>query len=405
MTRARSILSRTTVLRAVVVALLVTLTTGAATAIAMQKEVTVRVDDQAIALTTMSSDVSGVLAKAGLRVGAHDTLAPSADSSVASGDTIVLRRARPLTVNVDGKTRQLWSTALTVEEAMRQMNLDNSGVTVSASRSQRLPLAGFTFDVDNLKLVSVTDAGKLTAVLTPAVTVGELLASRGLGLQQADTASAPASTPVTNLMQLAITRIRASNLTETKPIAPTEQKVDDATLDKGETAIKTQGTPGEQQLTFRVTTTNGKESGREQVTATVTKPATATVVRVGTKTPPPEPEPKPKPEPEPAAAAAVQTSSASGGNTGAAAPGVANGGAWDALAQCESGGNWAINSGNGYYGGIQFDQGTWLSNGGGAYAPLPSQASREQQIAVASKVQSARGWSPWPSCSRSVGLR
>lgn len=399
MTRARSILSRTTLLRAVVVALLVTLTTGAATAVAMQKEVTVRVDDQAIALTTMSSDVSGVLAKAGLTVGVHDTLAPSASSSVASGDTIVLRRARPLTVTVDGKTRQLWSTALTVEEAMRQMNLDRSGVTVSASRSQRLPLAGFTFDVNNLKLVSITDAGKLTAVLTPAATIGELLSSRGLNLQQADTASASSGTPITNLMQLTITRIRSRDVTVAQPIAPTEKKVDDATLDKGDTVIKTQGTPGEQAVTYRVTTTNGKETGRAQVTVTVTKPATATVVRVGTKTPPPAP-------PVAAEAGAAGAPAApSGGNTGAAAPGVANGGAWDALAQCESGGNWAISSGNGYYGGIQFDQGTWLSNGGGAYAPLPSGATREQQIAVASKLQAARGWSPWPACSSSVGLR
>jgi LysM repeat protein len=88
----------------------------------------------------------------------------------------------------------------------------------------------------------------------------------------------------------------------------------------------------------------------------------------------------------------------------APAPAIAGGSVWDSLAQCESGGNWSINTGNGFYGGVQFDAGTWLSNGGGAYAPTANLASREQQIAIASKVQAARGWSPWPACSARLGL-
>ncbi|MBA3757378.1 transglycosylase family protein [Candidatus Saccharibacteria bacterium] len=83
---------------------------------------------------------------------------------------------------------------------------------------------------------------------------------------------------------------------------------------------------------------------------------------------------------------------------------VSSGSEWDRLAQCESGGNWAINTGNGYYGGVQFDRGTWLGNGGGVYAPTANLATREQQIAIASKVQAARGWSPWPACSAKLGL-
>ncbi len=78
--------------------------------------------------------------------------------------------------------------------------------------------------------------------------------------------------------------------------------------------------------------------------------------------------------------------------------------AWSALAGCESGGNWAINTGNGYYGGLQFSAGTWLGNGGGEYAPTADQATPEQQIAIASRVQANRGWSPWPACSAKLGL-
>ena len=71
---------------------------------------------------------------------------------------------------------------------------------------------------------------------------------------------------------------------------------------------------------------------------------------------------------------------------------------WDGLAGCEAGGNWAINTGNGYYGGLQFNQGTWLANGGGQYAPYPHQATREQQIAIGAKLYEARGVAPWPHC-------
>ncbi len=78
---------------------------------------------------------------------------------------------------------------------------------------------------------------------------------------------------------------------------------------------------------------------------------------------------------------------------------------WDRLAKCESGGNWAINTGNGYYGGLQFNAGTWLSNGGGEFAPRADLATREQQIAIAERLRAARGFAPWPGCSAKLGLR
>jgi len=74
---------------------------------------------------------------------------------------------------------------------------------------------------------------------------------------------------------------------------------------------------------------------------------------------------------------------------------------WDALAQCESSGNWAINTGNGYTGGLQFSPTTWAAYGGTGSA---ADASREQQIAVAERVQASQGWGAWPSCSAKLGL-
>jgi hypothetical protein len=71
---------------------------------------------------------------------------------------------------------------------------------------------------------------------------------------------------------------------------------------------------------------------------------------------------------------------------------------WDAVAQCESSGNWAINTGNGFYGGLQFTESTWLAYGGGAYAHYANQASRSQQIAIAEKVLAGQGIGAWPVC-------
>jgi resuscitation-promoting factor RpfA len=82
---------------------------------------------------------------------------------------------------------------------------------------------------------------------------------------------------------------------------------------------------------------------------------------------------------------------------------AADSGVWDRIAQCESGGNWHINTGNGYYGGLQFSAGTWRAYGGSAYASTADKASKAQQIAVATKVQSGQGWGAWPTCSSRAG--
>lgn len=78
---------------------------------------------------------------------------------------------------------------------------------------------------------------------------------------------------------------------------------------------------------------------------------------------------------------------------------------WDDLAWCESRGNWHMNSGNGFYGGLQFMHSTWLNMGGGQYAHYPHEATREQQIEVASRLQAQYGWGQWPACSSALGLR
>ena len=78
---------------------------------------------------------------------------------------------------------------------------------------------------------------------------------------------------------------------------------------------------------------------------------------------------------------------------------------WNRLAQCESSGRWHINTGNGYYGGLQISRSTWRGFGGGRYAALPSRASKAQQIRVAERIKRSQGWGAWPTCSARIGVR
>lgn len=79
-----------------------------------------------------------------------------------------------------------------------------------------------------------------------------------------------------------------------------------------------------------------------------------------------------------------------------------NGGVWDSLAACESGGNWAINTGNGFFGGLQFTLASWQAVGGSGY---PHQASKAEQISRAKLLQARQGWGAWPACTAKLGIR
>jgi hypothetical protein len=121
--------------------------------------------------------------------------------------------------------------------------------------------------------------------------------------------------------------------------------------------------------------------------------------------PPPPPEPEEEEESEQAPSSGEDGSSGGGGGQSDPpqddAPPVAGDSVWDKLAECESGGNWSINTGNGYYGGLQFSESSWQAVGGSG---LPHQHSREEQIKRGKILQSQQGWGAWPSCSAQLGL-
>ncbi len=105
-----------------------------------------------------------------------------------------------------------------------------------------------------------------------------------------------------------------------------------------------------------------------------------------------------------ASMAAVIAVGAGGSIATATNPAHAGGTVWDRVAKCESGGNWRINTGNGFYGGLQFSASTWRAYGGGAYASYAHRATKAQQIAIARKVLKSQGPGAWPVCSVRAGL-
>ncbi|MGH3556141.1 transglycosylase family protein [Mycobacterium sp.] len=355
------------ILRFLVLALLLVLAYAGSLAVAAHKTVTLSVDGTALTVTTMKSRVTDILKENGFDVGERDDLYPAGDQRVHDADAIVLRRSRPLQISLDGHdANQAWTTASTVDEALAQLAMTDTA-PAAASRGSRVPLAGMALPIVSAKAVELDDGGMLRNVHLAAANVGALLAAAGVPLEQSDQVTPGAAAPVVDGMHVQVTRNRIEKVTERVPLAPPRRRIEDPEMNISREIVEDPGTPGTQDVTFAVAKVNGVETGRLPVANAVVTPAREAVVRIGTK-------------------------------PGTDIPDVGNGSVWDAVARCEAGGNWAINTGNGYYGGVQFDQGTWERNGGLRYAPRADLATREEQIAVAEGLRAQRGWSPWPVC-------
>ncbi len=360
--------------RAVVGALLVAVAIAGGFTVAMHKTLTLSVDGSPMTVSTMKSRVIDVLRENGFTVDNNDELSPAADQPVHQSDTIVLKRGRPLQVSVDGgQSRQVWTTALTVEEALERLSIRDAA-PAAVSRSSPVPLAGMALSLVSAKKVHIVDGGVASDRRLAAPNVGLLLAAAGAPLAQGDKVVPPASTPVTERMRIVVTRIRVLDVTARIPLPPQAYRIQDPTMNMSRHVVEIPGITGMQDVTFEVSTVNGVETRRWPVKNEIVAPALPSVVRVGAK-------------------------------PGTYVPPVRNGASWDALSACESGGNWAINTGNGFYGGVQFNQSTWERHGGLRYAPRADLATREEQIAIAESTRARQGWGAWPVCSSRAGVR
>lgn len=337
------------------------------------RELTLVVDGQARHVDTTAATVSAVLAQSGYHVTGHDIVAPAVSSPVRTGETIVLKRGRLLRLNLDGNLTEVWTTAPTVAQALQDLGYTTADY-ISVSRSQRLPLAPTSIVLRSPKSVQVVHDGARQAVVTTDATVADVLRDLNVSLRPQDRLQPSAATPISPGLRIVVQRVRVARVTVQQSIPYSVVQRNDSALYQGTTQVVTPGQAGTARLTYTVVYVDGKIAGRTLLSKQVVHQPAAQVEKVGTKN-----RPAPKATP---------------------APAVSGGGGlnWDGVASCESGGNWHINTGNGYYGGLQFSSSTWLANGGGAYAPRADLASRDQQIAIAMKLYAQSGSASWPVC-------
>lgn len=331
--------------------------------VTFDKTVSVEVDGQPRAVRTYARTVGGVLDQIGVEPGQHDLVAPAEDVSVKDGSRVVVRRGRQLTLRLNGQTKTVWVTALSVDEALQQLAIRNaSGAWLSASRSRTIPLDGLALEVRTPARVSIAVDGKVRTVTTTVATVREALLQAGVKLAAADKVSVPLTILPLDGLRVRITRVRAGRETQTIAIPHGTVRKPDPKMWLGDTRVATHGIDGVRVKTYALTYTDKRLTGKRLVSDRVHRKPTTEVVYYGTRR------------------RTVDDLN------------------WWALAQCESGNNpRAIGGGGAYRGLYQFRLSTWYSVGG---TGDPIDASREEQTFRAKKLYLRAGRAPWPHCGR-----
>ncbi|SDP39218.1 Uncharacterized conserved protein YabE, contains G5 and tandem DUF348 domains [Pedococcus dokdonensis] len=354
-------------------AVVTSLVAGAVGVSHFDKSVTLSVDGKASTVHAFGSTVGDVLEKKDISIGEHDVVVPAPGTPVADGQKIVVRYGRKLTVTIDGRTRDYWTTATTVSAALQELGIRADSARLSTSRSMSLGRQGLVFSVSTPKQVVVRADGKNRTTTTTALTVADVLSELKIAKDSDDRVKPGVTTALTPGLKIAVQRVSTKQVKETKAIAAPVTRKTDSSLYKGQTKTLKAGSDGAKLVTYKVTKVDGKVESKKIVSAKVTQKPVGAIVAVGTKARP------------------VRDA----GNVSGAGINLSNAAMWDRIAQCESGGNWSINTGNGYYGGLQFATSSWLANGGDDFAPRADLASRAEQITVANRYYAKAGLGPW----------
>jgi resuscitation-promoting factor RpfB len=342
----------------------------------LNKDVTLSVDGQTSHVRTSADSVSALLKSKGIEVTGHDVVAPSMDAKVEDGTRVAVKFGRQVTFTIDGAQQTVWTTATTVDDALSALGIDLAGAKLSTSRSSSIGRQGLAIIIGTQKTVIIIDEGKKRTITTTGLTLADALAAAKISVDDDDKLSASPTTRLVDGTKFTFIRVDITSKTKKVKVDFSTDRKKSSTLKKGVTKIDTPGVAGVRAVTYRLVRHNGEIVKRTKIKSKLIKKPVTKVILVGTKT--------------------TTTAKKSSGSS------TPSGSVWDKLAQCESGGNWSINTGNGYYGGLQFSLSTWRAYGGSGY---PHKASREEQIRIAKKVQAADGWGAWPACTSKLGLR
>ncbi|MEU0739054.1 ubiquitin-like domain-containing protein [Streptomyces sp. NPDC006134] len=347
-------------------ALVVAFLAGGTTAfVAEDKAVELSVDGGRRTLHTFADDVTELLVEEGVRVGAHDQVTPAPGTVLGDGDEIAVRRGRPVLLTLDGHRSRVWTTADTVEGALRRLGVRAEGAYLSTSRSRRIGREGLTLDVRTERTVTVMADGRAHTLRTNAATVREAVEQAGVTLRGQDTTSVPAGSFPRDGQTVSVLRITEGEEVHEEPIPFRVRRTEDPALFRGTEVVEQAGQPGLRRTTYAVRTVNGVRLKPRRLRTEVVREPRARVIRVGTR-------------PRPASVRGA-------GHLD-----------WQALAACESGGRPDAVDPSGTYGGLyQFDTHTWQELGGRG---RPQDAPAAEQTYRAKKLYARQGTSPWPHC-------
>ena len=323
---------------------------------ALSQTVTLTVDGKSNTVRTFGGTVADVLDDHGVVVHAGDRMNLEASAAISDGDSIDVAYAKPVALTVDGVVTEQVVYDRTVGDALASLGVTpGQDAYVSAKASSAVPRDGMKLVVSSAKNLTVVADGQTKTVTTTKPTVAGVLDEAGVTLDADDEIAPGADAFVTPGQELRVTRIEKVEKTETVKVKHDTEVREDPEALVGETKVIADGKNGKSREQVTLVYADGKLRDRVVVASEpVSKPVTEVVSRGTSRTAPDS--------------------------------------VWDKIAKCESGGNWSINTGNGYYGGLQFSAATWKSVGGPG---LPHENSREVQIKYAKILQARSGWGQW----------
>jgi len=247
----------------------------------MHKTVTVDVDGHVVSKSAFGRTVGDVLAGSGVPVASRDRVQPPVDTEATDGEEIVVRHAHRLILEIDGKSETVWTTALTVGEALDALGSRTAGAQASASRSDPLGRDGALLRVSTAKTIHVVDGATTTDTATNASTVRDALRAIGVVLGASDRVSVPLETTLVDGVVIVVSRVTTTSGSQTVVAPYATQQQNDPKLPKGTTVIAQVGHSGTAIVTFEADLIGGQEVARRVISRVLVSDPVDQIVRVG----------------------------------------------------------------------------------------------------------------------------
>ena len=342
----------------------------------LNKSVTLSVDGQTSQVRTSADTVGALLKTKGIEVNSHDVVAPNLDAKVADGTRVAVKFGRQVTFTIDGAEQTVWTTATTVDEALRALAIDLVGAELSASRSSGIGRQGLAIIIATEKTILIIDAGKKRTITTTGQTLADALAAAKITVDHNDKLSASPDTRLVDGTKFTFTRVDIKSMTKKLKVDFDTTRKKTSSLNKGVTKIDTRGVSGIRAVTYKLVRHNGEIVKRTKIKSKLLKKPVTEVILVGTKT-----------VSRALARAPRALRRAVSGTSSRNANPAATGRSTRAMAT------------------------TAVCNSASAHgarmvvAVTRIRRAAKSRFAIAKKLQAAAGWGSWPACSSKLGLR